>query len=45
MAFDIEPNPEVVEDEEAGLLVPAGDVRKFAQAIMAMLDKKNWRNK
>ena len=40
VATDVGGNPEVVEDEETGYLVPAGDASCLAQAILKILKDK-----
>ena len=41
VAFDIGPHPEIVKNKETGFLVPAGDVKAFANALIRLLkDKK-----
>ncbi len=39
VAFDIGPHPEVVKDQEAGLLVPSKDIAALAQGVIAFLNK------
>ena len=36
--------PEVVEDNESGVLVPAGDAGALAKALEALLDDETWRH-
>ncbi len=43
IAFDVAGNPEVVRDKETGLLVPAFDTEKFAQAMEKILKETELR--
>ena len=45
VAFDIGPHPEIVKAGETGLLVPAQDVKAFAEAITRLLEDKELRLK
>lgn len=40
IASDVDGNPEVVADEKTGLLVPARNVRKLAEAMLYMIENK-----
>jgi len=45
VAFNIGPHPEIVKDGETGLLVPAQDVKAFAEAMSRLLEDKELRLK